>query len=375
MEKPVTIGIIGCGVIAPIHAESFQHIPGVRVAWACDLVKAKAEAFAQKFSIPSVTADLRAVLDDAAVDCVSICTDHASHARIAVDALAAGKHVLCEKALAASTAGLDSMVEAQRRHPRLVFSGILQHRFDTLNRSLKRLCDDGVLGTPLSCSVRLDCLRENEYYTADRWRGTWAQEGGSVLINQAIHFVDIAAGLMGGALSVSGHWTNRAHQGVIETEDTAAASLQYANGAVGTIEATTANRVQQWEPLLRLAGTGGTIEIRNTMVTRVELASAEVTQRVRAELAACEETERTFPGKSYYGTRHPTQIADFVDAVRQGTPPFVTAEQARHCVDIALAVYESQKKGKRIEIIPGTSEVRGRRSESNKTGCQPTSDL
>ena len=367
MDQPVTIGIIGCGVIAPIHAESYQRIPGVRVAWACDLVKAKAEALAQKFSVPSVTTDLRAVLDDPAVDGISICTDHAGHAPIAADALAAGKHVLCEKALAASTAGLDSMVEAQRRYPRLVFSGILQHRFDTINRCLKRLCDDGVLGTILTCSVRLDCLRENEYYTADRWRGTWAREGGSALINQAIHFIDIAAWLMGGAVSVCGHWTNRAHQGVIETEDTAAASLRYVNGAVGTVEATTANRVQQWEPLLRLAGAGGTIEIRNAVVTHVELASPETTQRVRAELAACEETERTFPGKSYYGTRHPTQIADFVDAMRQGTPPFVTAEQARHCVDIALSVYESQKTGKRIEIPNPKSEILNKCESNGKS--------
>ena len=102
MNKTVRIGIIGCGVIAPSHIESYQLDPNVKVVWACDLVRAKADAVADKYGIPNRTVSAADVFADPAVDAVSICTGHASHAALCVQALAAGKDVLCEKALAGS---------------------------------------------------------------------------------------------------------------------------------------------------------------------------------------------------------------------------------------------------------------------------------
>ena len=127
--KQIKVGIIGCGVIAPCHIGSYLKLPEVRVVHLCDKVPAKAEKLAKEYGIGKVSQDYKELLADPEVDAVSICTDHASHSQIAVDALNAGKHVICEKSLASSKEKLDAMLEAARRHPGLVFSGVFQHRF------------------------------------------------------------------------------------------------------------------------------------------------------------------------------------------------------------------------------------------------------
>mgnify|MGYP000107446676 CR=1 FL=1 len=348
MPAELTCGIIGCGVIAPAHIQGYQALDGVRVTWVCDLIEEKARQRAAQFGIPHVTTDYHEVLSN--VDCISICTDHASHARIAADALKAGAHVLCEKALAATPAGLRMMFAAHERHPQPVFGAVFQHRFDPDIRQLKRLVEEGVFGTILTAGVQVRCLRTNEYYRADQWRGTWDKEGGAVLINQAIHFIDALAWIMGGVQAVQGTHTNLTHNGVIETEDTAVAMLRFHCGALGTIEATCSSNLD-WEPTIAIHGTHGAVELRHGRPVKCEFRDAGVAERVREGFAAC---TRPAPGqsaiKSYYGEGHPAQLADFVDAVRNGRAPFVTARSARHAVEVVFGIYQSHRTHKWVEI-------------------------
>lgn len=349
MTSTLRCGIIGCGVIAPLHIESFQRIADAEVAWVCDGVESKARALAEKYGVPHVTADYRAVLADPVVDCVALCTPHAMHAPLALAALAAGKHVLCEKPLATRAADLDAMLAAGRAHPELVFSGVFQHRFDRVYQLARRLVQEGAFGVMLNASLTMQCLRTADYYHADAWRGTWAEEGGSLMINQAIHFVDALGWVMGGVAALCAAHANRTHQGVIETEDTVAAALRFQNGALGAITATSSSYLD-WEPLLSFYGTGGALDIRNGRVTRVELADKEREQAVKRELAGGEEAATLAAGKAYYGPSHISQIADFVDAIRAPRAPFIPAEAARHAVDIVLGIYRSQREGGWVEI-------------------------
>jgi predicted dehydrogenase len=348
--KPIRSAVIGCGTIGPVHAQSYQMAGHCTVAWACDLVAGKAQSLAEKFGVSRVTADYREVLADPTVDCVSVCTDHGSHAAIVCDALAAGKHVICEKALGHNRAALDRMMCAAAQHPALVFAGVFQHRFEAINRCLKKHIDNGALGRILLCSIRLKCLRTDAYYNADAWRGTWAQEGGSALINQAIHFIDIGAWLMGGVKTVQGAHANLTHRSSIETEDTAVASLQFVNGALGVIEVTASSKIRGWDPALEIHGEAGVVEIRQGKVAQVSFLDNEHEAAMRAELAACDDLDVCGVGKSYYGSQHPAQIADFVAAIREGGRPFVSGRDARHGVDIVLGVYESCQTGQRVEI-------------------------
>jgi len=351
MQK-IRVGIIGCGVVAPSHVKCYRKIEGVELAWACDLIKKKAKALAQKYQIEKVTADYRDVMADPDVTCVSVCTDHASHAPITVAALKAGKHVLCEKALAASTKGLNAMMAAHRRQPRLVFAGVFQHHFDAIYRHMQSLVKMNAFGTILTAAVQVRCKRTNAYYQADKWRGTWAKEGGAVLINQAIHYIDILVWIMGGVDSVCGVYANLTHKGVIETEDTATAALRFRCGAVGTIEATCSSHLN-WEPTISIHGSEGSIDLRGDQPIKVIFADKAREKAVKAELAAAVNTPGELLGKSYYGTGHPAQIEDFVSAIREKRKPLIPAALARHTVDVVLGIFQSHRSRKWVKIPQG----------------------
>lgn len=349
MSDRIRCGIIGCGVIAPVHADSYQMLDGVEVTWACDLVEEKARRLAEKYGVANVTTDYRDVLADDSVDCVSVCTDHASHSPITVAALGAGKHVLCEKALAASPDGLARMLAAHQANPRLVFSGVFQHRFDGVNRVIKRLVDEGAFGQLLTASVHIRCLRTREYYRSDTWRGTWAEEGGAVLINQAIHFLDAILWITGGAVAVCGAYANLTHGDAMETEDTVAASLRFRSGALGNIEATCSSHLA-WEPTLEVHGTAGSVELRGDNVLKVDFADKALAETVRAELIEAAGRRKIEAGKVHYGTTHPQQVSDFIAVVRDGREPFVTARSAAHTVQVVFGIYQSHREGRWVTI-------------------------
>ena len=347
--KTLRVGIVGCGVIGPTHAESFTRLEGVELAWACDLDRGRAEALAEKYGAANVTTDYAEIMADDTVDCVSVCTDHASHVPIVIAALENGKHVLCEKALVANRKGLDAMFAVHAAHPELLFGAVSQHRFEAVNRRLREYVAQGVFGTLLSASIQVRCFRSNAYYEADAWRGTWAAEGGSVLINQAIHFVDILVWVMGGVAGVCGCHANRTHHGVIETEDTAAAVLRFRNGALGAIEATSSSNMD-WDNTMVIAGSEGTIEMSNNRPRRVCFADEALQQQIEDELRACCDAPGVSAGKSYYGSGHVGQIADFVAAIRENRQPFVPAVDVQHTVDVVLGIYNSQATGAWVEL-------------------------
>jgi UDP-N-acetyl-2-amino-2-deoxyglucuronate dehydrogenase len=347
--KTIRVGIIGCGVIGPTHAESYLQQSNVELTWACDLDAGKTKALAEKYGIANTSTDYNELLNDSTLDCVSVCTDHASHVPIVVAALKHGKHVLCEKALVANRKGLDAMSAAHAAHPEVIFGAVSQHRFEAVNRLLRQYIEEGVLGTLLTASVQVRCLRTNAYYEADAWRGTWAEEGGSVLINQAIHFIDSLVWITGGISRLCGTHSNLTHHGVIETEDTAVAAICFRNGALGTIEATSSSNLT-WDHTLCFCGDAGTIEMRDDKPLRVAFNDKALQKRVETELRDAKENPGVSAGKSYYGGGHTGQIADFVEAIRDSRQPFVTASDIQHTVNVVLGIYESDSSGGWVSV-------------------------
>ena len=126
------MAIIGCGVICPEHIKAYRLLPNVQVHSVCDLVEEKARAMAEQFQIPHFTNSSEQVFASPEIDAVSICTDHFSHCQLAIAALKAGKHVICEKPLSSSKENMDAMIEEGKKHPELVFAGIFQHRFNRI---------------------------------------------------------------------------------------------------------------------------------------------------------------------------------------------------------------------------------------------------
>jgi len=349
-SRKIRSAIIGCGVIAPSHADGYAKADEVEITWACDIVKEKAEKLAGKFKIPKVSTDFREVLADPELNCISICTDHASHSMIAVEAFKRGKHVICEKALSSTHQGLENMMDAHRKHKDLVFSGIFQNRYNKVYQLARKLISENTLGTLLKADLHVHCIRTDAYYEADEWRGTWAKEGGSLMINQAIHFVDILGWITGGVKYVSGTYANLTHQNSIETEDTAVAFLRFSNGALGTISATSSSLLN-WDQSIYLNGTKGSLELRDGKILRIELEKKELADAISSDIQKInDEAKVAGPGKTYYGPSHSCQIADFIDSIRSGKEPFITGESARHAVDIVLGIYESHRDKKWVKI-------------------------
>jgi len=347
MTHPLRIGIIGCGVIAPAHIESFQRIDGVEVAVLCDLLPQRSEALARKYGVARTTTRYHEVTDDPSIDAVAVCTDHASHAPIAMAAIGEGKHVICEKALSAHPEALAQMLAAAREHPGRVFAGVFQHRFDPIFRLLRQAVADGTFGTLLTAEARLLCLRTDDYYRSDAWRGTFAGEGGSLLINQAIHFVDILQWITGGVESLSAVVANRAHQGVIETEDSAVIAMQLKCGALGSVVATSSSHIH-WEPTVCLTGTDGLIEVRNGTVLRMDFSDPQRTAQVAAAIEGLRENNGVAAARDYYGSSHAAQIADFVHAIRNRGHPFVHFEDAAQGLRVVFAAYAAARSGRAV---------------------------
>ena len=348
--KEIQCGIIGSGVIAPVHLESYRGIPGVTVKTLCDIVPGKAAAMAQKYNVPSACLDYREILNDPEIDCVSICTDHASHGQIIADALDHGKHVICEKCLTATDAQLDIALAAHKRHPELVFSGVFQHRFEPANQLIRKMINTGKFGTMLTASLNVACLRTDEYYNSDPWRGTWAQEGGSVLINQSVHHFDLMRFYLGDIDSLCASWTNRVHQKSIETEDTINVLLNFKSGVHAVFCATSGCQTSPWRNGFTFAGTDGYLECSQFEPVYGKFLDEETDKTFMQQFKDRFETYKLQAGKNYYGTGHPAQLADFIAAIRENRAPFITGEDAGETARAVHACYESGRTGKWVKL-------------------------
>lgn len=373
MNEILNVGIIGCGVIAPSHIDSYAALEGVRVRGVCDLLPQRIQAIRQRYPELQLEAydSAERLLADPAIDAVSICTDHASHETLLLEAISAGKHVICEKALTINRDSLERMVSAATDAP-VITAGILQHRFDPVYRVLREIIGEGLLGRLLTISAQHQCFRSNAYYQSDAWRGTWEGEGGSLLINQSIHFLDILQWVAGGVASVSGHTANLAHGGIIETEDNAAVSLVLKNGALGTFTATSGCH-RTWECAFQVVGTEGDIHLMNGNLSRCGHRDPEIAEALEGRLTKLEEQQGVEGAKAYYGTSHPAQIRDFVEAIREQRKPFVDLADAREAVELVLAIYESGRLNRPISLLPAPGSESGRPASGEGGRAQPWS--
>ena len=337
----VKCGIIGCGVIAPTHIAGIEAIPNAELVALCDIDPEHLNKLADKHNIEKRYTDYRDMLADKEIDLVHVCTDHASHCQIVVDALNSGKHVICEKSAGRVDADLEAMANAAKAHPELVSSGIFQHRFVKQNCALKELVESGKFGQMLLVNLSFCCLRTNEYYQKDAWRGTIAGEGGGILINQAIHHLDQLRFVFGDIKYVTAVSGNLAHQGVIEVEDTAMFTMEFANGILGSVSATNAS-VSRWRSSLVCSGTDVAVECINEKPIFVDAAGDELKKEIEAALTPPEKTEQIV-GKSYYGSGHTAQIADVIDAIENHRTPKVTLVDAVNSSSLVMAVYESAR--------------------------------
>src|SRR5713101_6676581 len=249
----VRVGILGAGGISDTHARAARAIDGVEVVAVHGANRDKSGALARAAGAVAYD-NLEAFLAHP-MDIVAIGSPSGVHAEQALAAVHRGLHVLVEKPLDINTARIDAVIAAADRAG--VKVGVFfQDRLTPDLVAMKAAIDGGRLGTPVFASGRVKWYRPPEYYGDSRWRGTWRLDGGGVLMNQAIHTIDALLWMCGPVARVSGRVATRFHQ--IEVEDTAAAVLEFASGAFGVLEASTA-AFPGFPRRIEVTGTKGTL--------------------------------------------------------------------------------------------------------------------
>ncbi|PIV75059.1 MAG: gfo/Idh/MocA family oxidoreductase [Rhodobacteraceae bacterium CG17_big_fil_post_rev_8_21_14_2_50_65_11] len=331
----IRVAIIGAGIGAE-HLLGYRALPDrFRVAAMCDLDTARAEAATGGDAGIAISGDLEAVLADASVDLIDICLPPHLHFPVAVQALEAGKHVICEKPIVRSLDEADRLQAAAEVSGKSVFP-VFQYRYGHAMAQLIALQAAGLTGKPYVASLETHWNRGADYYAVP-WRGTWSGESGGALLGHAIHAHDLLCHVLGPVAEVTALTDTRVN--AIETEDCAALALRMENGALATSSVTLG--AGEDTTRLRFCFEGLSAESGSAPYAPAEdiwrfIARAPVTQaEVDAVLAKVPQGHAGFAG-------YLDAIADALSG-RGGRE--VTLQDGRRSIELVTAIYQSAHDG------------------------------
>jgi UDP-N-acetyl-2-amino-2-deoxyglucuronate dehydrogenase len=337
-------GIVGSGMIAPIHLAALRALPGAEVTGIMDHGSGRGKSLAPDLDTTgSDNLDVFLARDD--IDIVTLATPSGLHCEAAVKAARAGKHCIVEKPMDIRLQRIDEMIAAHREAD-TVLGGIFNTRYSEAAQLLKRTVEAGRFGRLTFASAVGPWWRDQSYYDSSSWKGTWALDGGGALMNQGIHSIDLLQWLVDSPVaSVSGRIATLAHEN-IEVEDTASASVEFDNGALATIACTTS----MWPGHFRtisIAGTDGSAVLadNNLLVWQFRDENSR-DEEIRKRLVA-------LPGPGIGASNpsagvdcegHKAVFAEFLTALDCGRPPPIDGSEARKAVSIVLAIYASARR-------------------------------
>ena len=342
MTNKTRLAIVGLGMAVTPHARGLMDLADkIEVVHAFARSETRRRAFGEKFPFP-LCDDLETILNDDSVEAVAVFSPANTHRDIAIRCAQAGKHVLMEKPLDITTARAEELVAACRKAG-VKLGVVLQHRFRPAGMKLAEMLRNGDLGAIVGCSTIIRLWRPQSYYD-EPGRGSFARDGGGVLISQGIHTLDLMMSLAGPIDEVTGYAaTTPVHR--METEDMVCAGARFANGAIGTIDATTAAFPGFHEEII-LACEKGTALLRGTEL----LVQLQDGRKVEIE-----------PDRSAGGTGadpmafphdyHRAVMEDFVDSIREGREPKVTGEEALKVHRLIDALIETGKQGRPVKVV------------------------
>lgn len=331
MSKRLRIGIVGCGSMGREHLRLVAELPDVEVAGVCDPHAPASQNVGECFGV-SAWNDMEAFCREAKPDVVHLCTPSGLHGEQGIIAARHGIHVLSEKPLDINLSKADALIAACDAAG-VNLGCIFQRRMSPAMQTVQRALANGEMGKLISCSVAIKWWRSPEYYASSAWRGTWAMDGG-VLANQGIHALDQLVWMAGAVEEVEYiHAATVMH--TMQAEDFALAVVRFANGARGTIEATTccfpdlASRIE-------IYGTNGSAAFDDARVVKFGIGGED-----RMPTLA-DQGFLTGGGSEPMAinlTGHRAQIADFYAAIRENRPPLVDGREARLSIDLLDKLY------------------------------------
>lgn len=344
--KEIRHGIIGCGTIAKWHAFAVNELKeksAVRLAGCADFNPAHAKSFAAQYENVKAFESVEEMLNSDEIDSVSICTPSGLHAEQAIMAAKAGKHIVVEKPMAITTEQLNAIEDACEKY-NVTLTSVCQMRFYPAFARTKKAVESGELGKMVYGDAYMKFNRTREYYASAGWRGTWSMDGGGALMNQGIHGVDLLLYIMGDVKSVYARSSTLIHD--IEVEDTAVAMIEYESGAMGVIQGSTAV-YPAYPKIFQFNGERGSVHINESVFSEWKIEGEDVPSDVL--LGPDPRIKAEFPHNNPLGS-HTPQFADFFDAIRTGRKPMIDVKEGRRPVDLILAIYESSRTGKPIDM-------------------------
>ena len=329
------IGLIGGGNISQTHARAARAISGVEIAAVYGTNAEKVARLCREHGGKPYQ-DFDAFLAHRPMDLVVIGSPSGLHATHGIAAARRGLHVLTEKPIDISTERADALIDAAARS-RVKLGVIFQDRLKPDIRRLKHWLDSGVFGKPLFADARVKWFRPPEYYGNSKWRGTFALDGGGALINQGVHTVDLLLWLLGDVTRVQARTATALHK--IEAEDTAVAVLEFASGALGILQATTA-AYPGYPRRVEISGSEGTVILEHDRIIAADLrknppagfAGAEADTNPSASSAVVSDVRG-----------HQAVFEDFLGAIQDDRAPACDGREARRSLALIEAIYRAAK--------------------------------
>lgn len=334
-------------MIADFHARAIAETRGGHLVGVVGRSAEKAREFAERHGAPFWTTELSELLARPDLQVVCVTTPNGAHLGPAIAAARAGKHLVVEKPIEITLDRLDEVLRVVRETG-VTLAPIFQGRFGEGARTVKAAVEAGRFGRLSLCSAYVKWLRTPDYYR-NSWHGKYALDGGGVYMNQAIHGIDLLQWLAGMPTEVFAYATRCVHQD-IEGEDTAAATLRFANGALGVIEASTACH-PGWSRCIELCGENGSVRLEDDRITRWDFRERLPGDEV---VVAAGATDALGSGAaapnaiSHDG--HRRQIQDLIDALREKRPLAIDGPEARKAVALICALYDSAQRNAPVRV-------------------------
>ncbi|GCL72390.1 Gfo/Idh/MocA family protein [Paenibacillus naphthalenovorans] len=335
----MNFAIIGCGHIAKKHAEAMENIPEANLVAVCDKIPDNMEYYKDTYKVETYT-DVRELLSFSQADVVCICTPSGTHAHLAVLAAAAGKHVIVEKPMALTLEDADKIIEACKSN-NVKLAVVHPNRFRPAFSELKRFINNNYFGKLSHANATLRWNRNQAYYDQAPWRGTKAMDGG-VLMNQAIHNLDLLYWFMGPIEEIQAYTATRFRN--IESEDVAVAVLKFRDGSLGVVEAATTIYPRNLEESFSIFGETGSAIIGGTTANWFKhLISEQLTQD------EVNETVKQIELDPYGISGHQYIIADMIDAIKQNREPKISGEDGKNAIKLVIGICKAADTQKVIK--------------------------
>ncbi len=343
MQEALGFAVIGCGEVSQLHREQIRQLADARLVAVSDISAEKAKAVGKREQVDWY-ADYHEMVQRDDIDVVNILTPSATHADAMVAAARAGKHVIVEKPIDVTVTRAEQAIAACREAG-VKLCVISQHRFDRSTMRVKQEVDRGHFGQLFLAQASVHWFRGPSYFDTVPGRGTWAMDGGGVLMIQALHTIDIMQDLLGPVESVFARTAIATHPH-IEVEDVAVATLAFESGALGTITATT-GAFPGLSTRLEIFGEDGSAMIEDDRLRKLYLRP----HRDPGEMFGAS-ADNVAPDEDAvdFGNAHRRQLADMLDAIRHDREPKVNGEESLKVLKLILALYESAQTGKSVTL-------------------------